>query len=753
MAQPRRRQQSTLSAWPTLSLLAIYSNEPLLTPAERETRLDDATVEAAKLLFVLAPDEDGMLSKERQGRLMGTVMGVAGFTRYTIALPRPSRHSRAASAATVSSAASGGDARTEGLDNDVLLAALRQAYREYRLQRGSFAGMLAREGKEVLKEQMDGFWREWAFKWDLAGGRGRASIERVLDAVPRCSLLSVQTSTQLQPLLSQFAASHPSVLPFLLHSTTVVSLPILRSRPPASDRDPDTTPTKAKKPAPPPLTEDDVLALVRLLASLAPRHASLSVDHDLPATPLPPSHPPAEFSASASSAAGEVGSKWSTPFSTLTSGMSSLLLAPRPLANVSMPSLPHMPLIPSMPSFGGGSSPVAGKPDLRAGFKALRSQEQAAMVQRRAEDNERVALGRGTPPYRPDSGGRWSLRGVSWATLGFGSDSALPSLPEGAAGKAPAALAPSAAEAVAEPSAGTTAGAAETAVEEAAASLVLPTEPGTVEPTHEEEAPEPPLSPSQPSTPAVELAPAVDVDELAEAIGASPQAVAVALPPTPPAKDDRSVKGAAEEEASVEADGEQRVFELFCGRHGEREERFCLRRYTRGPLTLALAHLPFPVSHESEVSLSWLDTRAERLLEAVETVLEVVDPPKPAYPHRHFVKHGAMVSTFAPTLDPSAVAEEAEASLALLESFRSLNTSPPILESVTRLASSQWAVHRRSFDSSSPFSSSSAPSSTATNSTDVYAILPARTGKGKEASLLDAAEELRRVSRAYYTVS
>jgi hypothetical protein len=116
------------------------------------------------------------------------------------------------------------------------------------------------------------------------------------------------------------------------------------------------------------------------------------------------------------------------------------------------------------------------------------------------------------------------------------------------------------------------------------------------------------------------------------------------------------VAAAAETDKTAEEDEkeddeqveEEKTVELFCGSEG-REESFCLRWYEvsfalshlapspysptspfqRGALTLALAFLPLPSSDDTEATLSWLDSRAERLLEAVESVLEVVVPPKP----------------------------------------------------------------------------------------------------------------------------
>jgi hypothetical protein len=76
MARPR---QATSPNWPTLSLFAIYSAVPLLEPHEEGKRLNDQEEVAAQLLYVRSPAEE--LTYERRGRLMGTVMGVAGFTQ------------------------------------------------------------------------------------------------------------------------------------------------------------------------------------------------------------------------------------------------------------------------------------------------------------------------------------------------------------------------------------------------------------------------------------------------------------------------------------------------------------------------------------------------------------------------------------------------------------------------------------------------------------------------------------------------
>ncbi|GAA5852439.1 hypothetical protein JCM8547_006784 [Rhodosporidiobolus lusitaniae] len=775
MAVPRRRQQSTLSSWPTLSLFAVYSAVPLLAAQHQQEKQSDAALEAAKILFLTGAQGEDELTVERQARLMGTVMGVAGFTRtfggqdrpadelvvhsskrrmvwleaepgffihLTIALPRSSRHSRRASAATTSSAASSGaDPPPGGLNNDVLLAALRQGYRKYRLRRGSMTGMLEKEGREVLAKTVEGYWRKWAEDWEVGSAGGVSSLERLLDTVPRCSLLGPHISSQLLPLLAQFAANNPSTLPVLLHSSTILSLPVLPAPSATSfETDPDAPPTRAKKPPPPPLTEDDLLALVRLVAVLSPAQHTLSVQPDLPDTPFPPSHPLANSSLSASSPrpVDEGSLKWMSSFA---DGVSSLL-APRPLSSVSMPGLP---------SFGSSASSLATvaeekkPPNLRAGFKALRKQEQDMREQAEAEEQERKR--KRETSSESGSGTGWTLRGLGWGKLGFGSDSAVEGVAStGGAGaetaaKAPPETASSETEATAEP-VGT--------IDEAAPppSSAAEAAPPT---THEQQ------QPSEPTTPIVELAPTVNEGELAEALGASPVPSPSRLATPPPPVEIKEVKPLVEEDREDEKPEEEELekdqtLELFCGVDGQ-ETKFCLRKYERGVLSLALAYLPLPTDEEMESFTSLLDTRAERLLEAVESVLEVIVPPEPTYPHRHFVKHGTMVSAFSPTPSTAtATADEAEASLALLESFRMLKSAPLILESLTRLSSSSWVVHRRALDSTSPFSSSHSFTSTATSHpTDVYAVLPAKTSRGKDASLLEAAEELRRVARAYYT--
>ncbi|GAA5902156.1 hypothetical protein JCM8208_002491 [Rhodotorula glutinis] len=816
--QPRRRREaSTQSEWPRLSLLAIYSETPILAEADEGARLDDAALEAAKVLCLVSPGGGEALEGARRGRVMGTVMGVAAFARTlgavgqeaaravhsskrrmlwcevepgyfvhaTIALPRTSRHSRRASAATTSSSASTSPP-SFSLDDDVLLADLRHAYREYRLRHGSPGATLEQDGPDRLKERLDEFWRDWAERWEVTGERSPAPLERVLNALPKCTLLTPSTSPQLLPLLTQFAASNPSALPILLHDSTVLSLPDLASSARTSPR--------AGHTPPPPLADEDLLALVRYLHRLLPPrslavHASSSSVGD--------AHQPV----TSSSVAGDAStSSWAAPFSSLASGMTSFL-APRPMSfALSSPSSPSSP-----PASSGDASTASGRApedargkSLRSGFASLRRAEKDVVAERQRDEERPISSaseeGRAGGAAGAGASAGWSLRSVSgsWSRLGFGAGAA-----------APATVAKAQAEAVAQ-------GGGEEGGREAAALEPQPTEgdePTTapVEPASAE-APSTGANEeyrSEPTTPLVELAPSVDVGELAEAMGASPaeersEAAALAVGG---AVRDAAVHDDVGEEQERSAE-QQKTFELVCGGEegSEGEVRFHLRRYERGALTLGLAMMP----KTDNAALAWLDSRAERLLEAVESLLEVVQPPVPAYPQQHFVKHGLLVSTFSPSTSspsidtsPSAGAaaagagsasstvEELAMTAALLDAFRSVRSpTVPVLESLTRLAtpSTPWIVHRcTSTDASHSSSSSSSPAphpagrpTTASSATDVFAVLcgpsggakgrskggegaaskkggsgPAGAAAGAEMSLVEAADELRRLVGAY----
>ncbi|GJN90360.1 hypothetical protein Rhopal_003371-T1 [Rhodotorula paludigena] len=641
MQPRRRRERSTLSEWPALSLLAVYRDAPILAGPDASRKLDDAALEAAKVLVFAAPLERDPPDAARRNRIMGTVLGVAAFARA------------ASSAAPAFS-----------LDDDVLVAELRQAYREYRLRYGSLQGTLEKEGKDKLVQALAEYWTEWAERWEPGQGGTPSPIDRVLDAL---------------------SSPHPQIGAKAEHAAS-------------------------SRLAAPPLTEGDLLALVAVASD------------------------PSATSGSSSALAASSSNAWASSLSTLTNGMSSLL-APRPLA-LSMPSLPPLPgLSGSSPSSTPSSGEAKKGSSLRTGFAALRRQEKDAAAERRNEEDKvraakesepQAALGvAGDPVATGGEGGGWSLRNVSWSKLGFG----------GAAAPAPAQVARAEAEAATVDACGETAG-------DRAADTV-PVEPAP-EGAPQEPAGGAPADVSEPTTPAVELAPAVDADELAEAIGATPGEEQ---------KQVEIVPAHAVAEATVEVEplqsteARQKVFELYCGEGEQRDTRIDVRRYERGLLTLALVMLP----KTDEAALAWLDSRAERLLEAVETLLEVVQPPAPTYPSRHLVKHGALVASFSPP-EPDNANSSSENDLstttALLDSYRSLHSSPAVLESLTRLSTTPWVLHRRSEDPSFPSPSSAAASP---SPTDAYAVLAGRNSKGKEASLVDAADEIKKLLAVYRT--
>jgi hypothetical protein len=81
MPTPRRRQASTLSDWPQLSLFAVYADEPVFDAGERGTALSDEALEAAKVLYFATPLEAQAYDAARRNRAMGTILGVSSFAR------------------------------------------------------------------------------------------------------------------------------------------------------------------------------------------------------------------------------------------------------------------------------------------------------------------------------------------------------------------------------------------------------------------------------------------------------------------------------------------------------------------------------------------------------------------------------------------------------------------------------------------------------------------------------------------------
>ncbi|GAA5915974.1 hypothetical protein JCM5296_000500 [Sporobolomyces johnsonii] len=844
LPSPRPRQPSTRSSWPKLSLLTIYSTEPLL-PSDAPSNLSDADVQASKVLFFRSLLNDHETQARRE-RWLGTIMGIQHFASMmspsgnppiksvrtskrrliwiqpepgffihaTVALPKTRRHAREPSSATSSSVLSATDAAAPpSLEDEQLLAAMERAYREYRLRFGAIGGQIARDGKERAMEVLQAYWGVWAREWTVVDESTGGAFEHVLRGVPHSTLLTPPITTQLHPLLDQFAASNPTTLPILLHADSVLSLPKLPS--PSS-----ISASSTDKPPPPPLNEDDLVALVHYLhrrASSRPK-PSLSIAADLSPLHTALSQPTLHPTSS--------GSKWSSPFT-------SSLALPSYLnpSSLSLPSLPTLSM--SMPSLPGLSHTPSSS-DLKKDFAALRRREREREERERSAQEREAEQGKQTEDGQAGGGG-WGLRSVSvgWGKLGLGgvgggaaekekkrADDALMTAGEGAtyppapstsalaAGSgsdsaSPADPAPSESSPAPEPASSPSLAVDRSSTEPDSSSTVSTlTAPSRVvsspavpdsqvaaertdEPTTRALEPAPTADiaevanvaglASSPTSPAVELAPNVDVAELAEALGASPPLAAEALGAleargsTDPGLDEGGEGPQSEAEGKTEeVEQKQEIeesedeakdglpLELFCG---SEDTPFEVRTYERGLLTLAFATLPLASSPSDQEAVQWLSSRAERLLEAVETVLEAAGaPPTAAYRHRHFVKHGLLVASHDPSRERDLLnPEHVESSAALLDSFRSLHAAPPILESLTRLSTSQWVLHRRTLDpvlSPSPISVS--PSPPATNgkkstpgTTDVFAVLPPKNSKGRDASLIDAADELRRLERAF----
>ncbi|KAM0748984.1 hypothetical protein T439DRAFT_358121 [Meredithblackwellia eburnea MCA 4105] len=777
--------------FPTLSLLVIYTTNDLSATGEENRRspddkddggrgtsgdeeVDEREQEGRKVLFLRSSEPD--LTKQRRDRLLGTVMGLADFARMlgtpkastvqsvhsnkqrmiwlepesgyfihaTIELPRTSRHSRAASAATVNSTMSTTTVPSSQapLEDASLLASLEQAYRSFRLQNGSFESLIQKEGNEKARERLDVFWSSFSLRWNLQN-EGAGSFERVLGGLSRSPFLTTKTEPQLSPLLTQFAASNTSALPILLHGPGVLSLPLL-----PNSSSPSFHPRPGNTSSPPILTEEDLGALIRHLIATTPPPTALSVKvapvpPPKPSTPIPSSAKTPRLAADSSTMSSSP-SKW-TSYATL--GINSYLPTP---ALPSMPAMPTMPALPSMPAMPGLTNlPMPYIPTSFLPSSSSPSQSAPSTPNPSAKADEH------------SSSGLWGLRSVSWGL--------------GLRGKKPSG---------------------------SPASSIMGVEPSSTPPVPA--LPSPSLSPSTattypppPAIPQATSSPSNDLD-VTEALvngentnvnevvvhdtnedsgkseGAENELVLVtgladkATPegegpsPTEPARlsaaedddlgpeegqrspidsetgDDSDIGSEIEEEEKAH---EREVLKFW----SEGGIQFEVRRYQRGTLMLALA-----TSAIDQDSAEWLEVRSERLLEAVETIFDLAVPSKPPYPHRHIVKHGRLRSgngwaTTEEQWSGKATVEENEVTMALFECYKGLSSHPPIHETLVRTSSSQWAIGKRSDDVASP--SKSTFSSSQGSMTDVYVVLPAKVGK--DGSLIDASDELRKLERAY----
>lgn len=340
----------------------------------------------------------------------------------------------------------------------------------------------------------------------------------------------------------QFAASNTAALPILLHGKDVLALPSLPEVENFTSHEPG-------RPPPPNLREDELVDLVRYLADLVSKSTVLAVHHDSSMSELTRATP-----------SSLVSNAWTSSLSTLATGMS--FLAPRPLS-LSLAAGPSVAEI---------RDPNPSK-NLKAGFAALRQQEKAALAEP-ARERATALPARAASPRASDEDGKirdasggWSLRNVSWGKLGFGGSSAV------STAKTAAELACTVEETLAP-------GDASTALDDAARSPD-----GRSESVAEPEVSKIESRSIETENLRVELAPTVDTEDLAAAIGLTPevegdrqlQLVKVQDEPTRAgqAASDLEAEGG---EADEPEEARQKVLDIYVG--GAEPSRCQLRRYT-----------------------------------------------------------------------------------------------------------------------------------------------------------------------------
>ena len=115
-------------------------------------------------------------SRISSGRVTITKLTIANLSQ-TIQLPRLARRSRSASTATAESNSSG-TAALHPVEDEYLIATLRQSHRRFRLRHGTLAQLLQREGKVTLLEKLAAHWDRWLCQVDILNSR---SLEDVVE--------------------------------------------------------------------------------------------------------------------------------------------------------------------------------------------------------------------------------------------------------------------------------------------------------------------------------------------------------------------------------------------------------------------------------------------------------------------------------------------------------------------------------------------------------------------------------------------
>ncbi|GAA6016785.1 hypothetical protein JCM11491_001806 [Sporobolomyces phaffii] len=782
MPTPRSRRTSTSTPWPHLSLFAVYSATPLVEPSS--SKLSDEELEAAKILYFHSTEYLGdTMTPERKRRLMGTVMGVADFAKMmtktghdnrirsvksskrrmvwiepehgilihaTLAVPRHSsrRHARETSTATTSTSRSlSSDSPSTPLDDQLVLSSLEKAYHSYRLQYGRITAKLGAAGKEETMGDLEAFWSQWVANWDLAAETDtKSAIQQVLGGFLMSPLLTPPLLAQFRPLVAQFSASNSSMLPILLHASHVLHLPDLSS----SFLDSESLG---------PLV-DYLLSLhsVRLPSITAPTE---NLDSNL----LPRDAPvPSASSSNWTSSALSYLDPRNVPLPAFSSAAASSFLV--------------NPFGTSLDS----SSTTTGRNDLRKEFAQLRRESRRPTRDRtdsttsfasattdsgslrskkegnrhRREESASEASDRKEQAGGGGGGGGgtgWGLRSVSksWSKLGAAFTGAtgggatdvppVPPLPSTDPSSAPAA-----------PQTSTGTGADPVEV------LPVPQTTDGASPTEDRPDSVDTEVATSPETPKVELAPEVNEEDLMEAMKGLELRVGSAADNEMAAKAVGESAGGTKVETGKEEEEQDQVLKLFGGKN---DESFEVRIIKRGTVTLALASLPAGPA----VDLATVRNRASRMLEAVETLLEgaattTVNPSQPSYIiksddslHSHFSDRAGFKGA---SDSESSRESDLETTAAFLDAHRALNSSPRILESLTRLpTSSTWLSLSRSIhllppvlDQTSLERGESAPA-VHEKMLEVVAVLPAKNSRARETTLVEAAEGARRIERKW----
>ncbi|KAK4051977.1 hypothetical protein OIO90_004507 [Microbotryomycetes sp. JL221] len=657
------------------------------------------------------------------------------FIHATIELPHSANeHARGASNGTSSSRGDASNLPTSHLMHDDLLSAdLLAAYREFRLTSGSLKSLANKHERSELRLVLKSWWDEWTSRWNLASSDSGTEFIKSLNGVNRSALADTAHYHQITPLMSQSAVINSNALTILLHNGEVLHLGE-RQEPTIDDK-------RTRRPF---VSDDDLVTLLRLLSRNEPRRRLLQVNHER--TPKKQDSAVASTPAFPSTTTAATN-KWS--YATF----------------LTTPTLPSMPVMPSMPSIPSVAMPSIAMPSLSSlpGMSSTPPTSSGSPIKL-------------STPSSTTSG--WSLRKSSWNLL--------------SGHRRTESKAESEASSIAEP---TVSGVTNTSiVSETTTTANLNSRmelEGTTSPAVNTSRVPTPL----PATPQVELAPEVDSSALAEAMGnfasggTTPATEAlreIGTGQEVTVKDKLELREGGEDrpevskiehaeqsgtdpsevgtESEVECANDE-VLRVYLGESDD-DEAVEVRKHDRGPLTLIVIN---NVSTDPD-KVQWLQSRAERLLEAAETILEPVLPPMLLYSHRFARKKGPLLSLGHWPLQIESWSgkedsDEQDVTQVLIESNKRINDEPRVLETFVRLGNSQWILSRRTedvVDFDEPRSVTNAEldkdmsqvgvrmnqqATVKTSVTDVFVVLPPKVGK--DGSLVDAAEELRKFDQAY----